>query len=96
VSGRAAWHARRQPEQRFTLVLCDLRGYGDSTGPAPDADASNYSERVMAVDLVRLMDEPGCPRFGLASHDRGGWRTASRSTMREIVAASTLTLSLQC
>jgi haloacetate dehalogenase len=57
--------------ERFTLVLCDLRGYGDSIGPAPDTDASNYAKRVMAADLVSVMDSLGFRQFRVAAHDRG-------------------------
>jgi haloacetate dehalogenase len=57
--------------EHFTLVLCDLRGYGDSIGPRPDADASNYAKRVMAADLVSVMDGLGFRRFRMAAHDRG-------------------------
>jgi haloacetate dehalogenase len=57
--------------ERFTVVLCDLRGYGDSIGPSPDADASNYAKRVMAADLVSVMDSLSFKQFRLAAHDRG-------------------------
>ena len=38
-----------------TVVLADLRGYGDSGKPAPDADGNAYSKRLMARDQVGLM-----------------------------------------
>jgi haloacetate dehalogenase len=57
--------------ERFTLVLCDLRGYGDSIGPSPDANATNYAKRVMAADLVCVMDSLGFKQFRVAAHDRG-------------------------
>jgi haloacetate dehalogenase len=56
---------------RFTVVLCDLRGYGASAQPPVDPDAWNYSKRVMASDLISAMDELGFARFYLAGHDRG-------------------------
>ncbi len=56
----------------FTLVIPDLRGYGASTGPAPDPAHRNYSKRVMAADMVALMASLGHERFALAGHDRGG------------------------
>jgi haloacetate dehalogenase len=38
--------------RRFTVVLTDLRGYGDSSKP-PDADNhATYSKRAMALDQV--------------------------------------------
>lgn len=52
----AIWH-KVAPElaRHHTLVLADLRGYGDSSKPAGDADHANYSKRVMARDLLRVM-----------------------------------------
>ena len=56
----------------FSLVIPDLRGYGDSAGPAPDAQHLNYSKRTMAADMIELMTALGHPRFSIAGHDRGG------------------------
>lgn len=56
----------------FTLAIPDLRGYGASTGPAPDPEHRNYSKRAMAEDMVALMTALGHERFALAGHDRGG------------------------
>lgn len=53
-----------------TVVLPDLRGYGDSSRPAGGAAA--YAKRVMAADVARLMTELGYDRFDVAGHDRGG------------------------
>ena len=65
----------------FSLVIPDLRGYGDSTkpGPAatPEADHALHSKRVMAADLAALMSGLGHQRFRVAGHDRGG-RVAHR------------------
>jgi haloacetate dehalogenase len=58
--------------QDFTLVMPDLRGYGASTGPAPDPEHRNYAKRAMAEDMVALMASLGHARFALAGHDRGG------------------------
>ena len=74
------WH-RVAPllAQRFTVILPDLRGYGQSRGPVPDNAHRNYSKRVMAEDMVRLMTALGHERFLLAGHDRGarvGYRLA--------------------
>src|SRR6202142_2366577 len=38
-----------------TVVLADLRGYGDSGKPAPDAAGLVYSKRSMAGDQRGLM-----------------------------------------
>ena len=41
--------------QHFTLVLADLRGYGDSAKPAGDAEHLRYSKRTMAADMLAVM-----------------------------------------
>ncbi|THD64432.1 alpha/beta hydrolase [Phenylobacterium sp.] len=56
----------------FTVVACDLRGYGGSTPPADSDDHATYSKRAMAKDAVALMQALGFDRFDLAGHDRGG------------------------
>ncbi|HYC43006.1 MAG TPA: alpha/beta hydrolase [Noviherbaspirillum sp.] len=58
--------------RRYTLVMPDLRGYGDSSRPPGLPDHSNYSKRVMAQDMVELMRTLGHDRFYLCGHDRGG------------------------
>ncbi|MDH3713698.1 MAG: alpha/beta hydrolase [Gammaproteobacteria bacterium] len=66
------WHAVAPLlATHFSLVIPDLRGYGESTGPAADPEHRNYSKRVMAQDMVVLMNEIGHERFLLAGHDRG-------------------------
>lgn len=60
-----------------TVVLADLRGYGDSGKPAPDAAGLVYSKRSMARDQVGLMRLLGFEQFGLIGHDRGA-RVAHR------------------
>lgn len=66
------WHrvARRLAE-RFTVVLADLRGYGDSSKPAGTADHGNYSKRAMAGDMLSVMQSFGHQRFAVLAHDRG-------------------------
>jgi haloacetate dehalogenase len=65
----------------FALVIPDLRGYGDSTKPAPAAtpelDHAQHSKRAMAADLAALMRSLGHERFAVVGHDRGG-RVAHR------------------
>lgn len=67
-----AWH-RAAPilARQFTLILPDLRGYGRSRGPAPDAEHRRYAKRAMAQDMAALMTALGFERFRLAGHDRG-------------------------
>ncbi len=64
----------------FTIVVADLRGYGDSSKPPSDAQHLPYSKRAMAEDMVKLMEALGHKRFFLAGHDRGG-RVAHRLAM---------------
>lgn len=78
----AMWHRVAQGlAADFALVIPDLRGYGDSTKPAPaatpDLDHAQHSKRAMAADLVALMRSLGHERFAVAGHDRGG-RVAHR------------------
>jgi len=68
------WH-RVAPKlaEHFTLVAVDLRGYGDSDKPASDASVNHapYSKRVMAQDMVSVMQTLGFARFKVLAHDRG-------------------------
>jgi len=57
--------------QDFTVVLTDLRGYGESSKPASTADHAPYSKRAMARDQVAVMRQFGFDRFSVAGHDRG-------------------------
>ena len=54
-----------------TVVLADLRGYGDSDKPVASPDVSEYSKRAMAADQVTLMRALGHEQFALVGHDRG-------------------------
>lgn len=74
----AIWHRVAQRlASDFFLVMPDLRGYGDSSMPSGEPDHSNYSKRVVAADMVALMQSLGYERFLLCGHDRGG-RVAHR------------------
>src|SRR5580692_3495759 len=42
-----------------TVVVADLRGYGDSGKPVPDAAGNRYAKRSMARDQVGLMRQLG-------------------------------------
>lgn len=72
------WHkiAPRLAED-FTVVIPDLRGYGDSEKPATTKDHAPYSKREMAADQAGVMAHFGFDRFKLVGHDRGG-RVAHR------------------
>jgi haloacetate dehalogenase len=55
-----------------TVVVPDLRGYGDSSKPADTPDHGNYSKRAMALDQVEVMKHFGFDRFPVIGQDRGG------------------------
>ncbi|AFY75562.1 MAG: alpha/beta hydrolase [Hydrococcus sp. C42_A2020_068] len=75
------WHkiAPRLVED-FTVIIADLRGYGDSSKPQGKPDHSNYSKRAMARDWVEVMSQLGYEEFYLVGHDRGA-RVAHRLTL---------------
>ncbi len=74
----AIWH-RVAPAlaQTHTLVLPDLRGYGDSSKPAGEERHQAYAKRTMAIDMVTVMSRLGHRRFAVLAHDRGA-RVAHR------------------
>lgn len=74
----AMWH-RVAPalSERFTVVLMDLRGYGDSVRLPADEGHAAHSKRVMALDAVAVMRHHGFDRFQVLAHDRGA-RVAHR------------------
>ena len=77
----AIWHKLAPALMKsHTLVMTDLRGYGDSSKPQGDVDHSNYSKRVMAQDQVEVMNQLGFDRFDVLAHDRGA-RVAHRLAM---------------
>jgi haloacetate dehalogenase len=61
----------------FTVVMMDLRGYGDSGRPAAGEGSAAYSKREMALDALALMRQQGFARFRILAHDRGA-RVAHR------------------
>ena len=88
----AIWHRVAQVlADHFSLVLPDLRGYGDSAKPPGTADHANYSKRTMAADMAALMAHLGHARFGLVGHDRGG-RVAHRLALDHAPHVSRLAL----
>jgi haloacetate dehalogenase len=57
--------------EEFTVVVPDLRGYGDSSKPPAGADFINYSKRALALDQIEMMQALGFEKFAVAGHDRG-------------------------
>lgn len=88
----ALWH-QIAPElmKHHTLVMTDLRGYGDSSKPQGMNDHSNYSKRTMAQDQFDVMQQLGFKRFDILAHDRGA-RVAHRLAMDHAAAVNRLIL----
>jgi haloacetate dehalogenase len=75
---KAIWHrVAGALARRFTVVISDLRGYGDASKPEGLPDHSTYSKREMALDQLKLMRSLGHDAFSVVGHDRGG-RVAHR------------------
>ncbi len=63
--------------QDHTVVLTDLRGYGDSGKPPGGATHDGYAKRTMARDQTLVMRDLGFEQFAVVGHDRGA-RVAHR------------------
>jgi len=75
------WHlVAPRLARRWTVVVPDLRGYGDSGKPDSGPGHVGYSKRAMARDQVEVMAALGHERFLLAGHDRGA-RVAHRMAL---------------
>ena len=74
----AMWH-RVAPvlAETHTVVVPDLRGYGDSDRPPSDPSHRAYSKRSMAADQAGLMRQLGHTEYAVVGHDRGA-RVAHR------------------
>lgn len=66
------WHliAPRLAE-RFTVVLTDIRGRGESHKPGLVDGGNAYTKREMAAEQVAVMRALGHRKFSLVGHDRG-------------------------
>jgi len=72
------WHKiAPQLARRYTVVVSDLRGYGDSSKPPGGSGHAAYAKRAMAQDQVEAMAALGFDRFAVVGHDRGA-RVAHR------------------
>jgi haloacetate dehalogenase len=72
------WHAvAGELAKVFSVVMMDLRGYGDSVRAASDEEHQAYSKRAMAQDAMAVMTAYGFDRFQVLAHDRGA-RVAHR------------------
>jgi haloacetate dehalogenase len=66
--------------QDFSLVIPDLRGYGDSSKPPDGENHVGYSKRATAQDQIEVMERLGFKQFAVVGHDRGG-RVAHRMVL---------------
>jgi pimeloyl-ACP methyl ester carboxylesterase len=69
-------------EDRFRLVMPDLRGFGASDQPQ---EVEAYSTDKVVADIFALADALGIDRFALVGHDWGGataWPAAIRGDPR--------------
>ena len=88
----AIWHrVAQQLAKSFTVVMTDLRGYGDSSKPQGTPDHLNYSKRVMALDQIEVMRHFGFAEFDVLAHDRGA-RVAHRLALDHPKAVKRLVL----
>ncbi|MBP7565108.1 MAG: alpha/beta hydrolase [Burkholderiaceae bacterium] len=88
----AMWH-RVAPDlaRHFTVVLMDLRGYGDSCRPPAGEASEAYSKRAMARDALAVMQAHGFGQFQILAHDRGA-RVAHRLAQDHAKAVTRLML----
>jgi haloacetate dehalogenase len=63
-----------------TVVVCDLKGYGQSRSARGGPAGEGYSNRERAAELVDVMAALGFERFAVVGHDRGG-RVAYRMAL---------------
>ena len=88
----AIWHrVAQQLAESHTVVMTDLRGYGDSSKPQGSQDHLNYSKRVMALDQIEVMRHFGYAQFDVLAHDRGA-RVAHRLALDHPKAVKRLVL----
>jgi haloacetate dehalogenase len=75
------WH-RIAPglAEGHTVVVCDLKGYGESRSEPGGELGEGYSNRERAGELVELLGRLGHERFSVVGHDRGG-RVAYRMAL---------------
>ena len=85
------WHHMAPRLARdFSVVVADLRGYGESSKPATTPDHAPYAKRAMARDQVDVMRQLGFDEFAVVGHDRGArvaWRLAVEHPQRVTRAA---------
>jgi pimeloyl-ACP methyl ester carboxylesterase len=81
--------------EHHTLIVPDLRGYGDSSKPN-----DGYDKKTMAEDIYQLISELGYEQIFLVGHDVGGmvayaYACAHPSKVRRLVIAEALIAGLK-
>lgn len=72
--------------RRFTVVIPDLRGYGDSDKPR-----DGFDKKTMAADIHGVMQALGHARYRVVGHDRGA-RVSHRLALDHAEAVERLSL----
>ncbi len=72
--------------RRFTVVIPDLRGYGDSDKPR-----DGFDKKTMAADIHGVMQALGHSRYRVVGHDRGA-RVSHRLALDHAEAVERLSL----
>jgi haloacetate dehalogenase len=86
------WH-RIAPSltDRYTVILPDITGRGETHKPSHDKHHHAYSKREMASEQMVMMQKLGFDQFYLVGHDRGA-RIAHRLTLDYPKAVKKLTI----
>jgi haloacetate dehalogenase len=75
------WHAVAPALSRaHTVVVCDLKGCGESRAAPGGPLGEGYSKRELAAELVGVMARAGFESFSVVGHDRGS-RVAYRMAL---------------
>lgn len=82
-------HLAPKLADRYSVVLTDIRGRGETHKPGYAVGQNAYSKREMAAEQVAVMRELGHEKFALVAHDRGA-RVARRLTLDHPEAVSHL------
>lgn len=75
------WHQiAPKLSERFSVVLTDIRGRGETHKPPHNKRSNAYSKRAMADEQLAVMRALGHDDFAIVAHDRGA-RVARRLTL---------------
>ena len=83
----------------LSVVCPDLRGYGRSTGPAPDPGHESYSDQAMGDDVATLMSILGYQRWAGLHVDRRQAeqdRSAGTRSRAQLWSAGPPTMTWSC